>query len=138
MSHPEILLDTNVLIYAIDTQSQFYERSRDFVFGREGEPAITSISLSEAYSVLTRKQGYGLPTTQADEIIQWYRARIPVLYPNKSSSDWLHYLVKNYSPRGHHIFDMEIAALGLANGIQTIATKNEKDFRVIREVEVVW
>ena len=46
-------------------------------------------------------------------------------------------LISKYNPRGLWIHDVEIASIGLAHGISTIATNNIADFKRIAEIEVI-
>jgi len=45
-------------------------------------------------------------------------------------------LLKTYQPAGLQIHDFEIAGIGLANGINRIATFNRKDFIRISEIDL--
>jgi predicted nucleic acid-binding protein len=48
-------------------------------------------------------------------------------------SDW----IIKYKPKGLLIHDFEIAAIGIANGINRIATFNTEDFKSISEIEAI-
>lgn len=133
-----ILIDTNVLIYGIDKSSQFFDQSRYYLNELKAEKMICSISLSEAYSVLTRRKGYGMDTVKALQIIRWYETEFQILYPNKHSRELLHYLITAYKPKGHDIFDLEIASVALASDLKYIVTRNLKDFKNIKEINAIW
>ncbi|MCI0750669.1 MAG: hypothetical protein L0Y35_02425 [Flammeovirgaceae bacterium] len=46
-------------------------------------------------------------------------------------------LILQHQPKGILIHDFEIAAIGMANGVNKIATFNKEDFELITEIEVI-
>lgn len=110
-----ILVDTNVLIYAIDEDSVYFEQARDIISRSDLNLYTTSKNLSELmifFSIFT------------------------ILSPTEKSYRVLIDLLKHYQPIGLQIHDFEIASIGLAYGIDRIATMNEKDFKKIAEIEL--
>jgi len=86
--------------------------------------------------VLTRNSVIDLSTTEHLDILNAILSDITILYPNPTSLSIFQELIRKYNPRGLWIHDIEIASIGLAHGITTIATKNVEDFERIKEVEV--
>ncbi len=60
-----------------------------------------------------------------------------LLFPNDLSQQKLLTLISRYQPKGLRIHDFEIAAIGLAHGINKLATINKDDFEIISEIELV-
>ena len=62
---------------------------------------------------------------------------IVILYPNEMSLKIFYELISKYNTKGLQIHDIEIASLALAYGINSIATKNKKNFSRIKEINIV-
>ncbi|MCC5933662.1 MAG: type II toxin-antitoxin system VapC family toxin [Candidatus Cyclonatronum sp.] len=133
----KVLIDTNVLIYAIDQKSVFFQDARDILEAGKYELYTTSKNLTEFMVVATKNSGYGLNTDIASDILEDITHNLEVLYPNKTSSTILSELIRKYSPKGAIIHDFEIVAIGIAHGVMNIATFNTKDFTGINEVSLI-
>ncbi|MCB0328432.1 MAG: PIN domain-containing protein [Bdellovibrionales bacterium] len=68
-----ILLDTNILIYALDQSSTYYHWSRKFFTDEQYECFTTSKNLSEFIAVTTRGEEPLLSTADALEMIRYFR-----------------------------------------------------------------
>ena len=132
----KMLLDTNVLIYAIDQDSVFYAASRA-VLDSDDELFTTSKNLSEFLAVITRAPIISLPIEDALAALDDLTSRLTVLYPNEASWSQFRTFLQQYKPTGIRIHDVEIASIGLAHDIKRIATFNRKDFEGISEIEIV-
>jgi predicted nucleic acid-binding protein len=133
----KVLVDTNVLIYAIDRKSAYYNAARAILETGEYELYTTSKNLTEFLVVATKPSGYGLSTDIAIDILVKITASLDVLYPNEVSSTLLSELMRNYRPVGAKIHDFEIVAIGLAHGVMNVATFNTKDFTGIKELTLI-
>jgi len=131
-----VLVDTNVLIYAIDADSRFHDRALRFL----SDPALrlftTSKNVSEFLVVLTRNEEIALSPTECLEMLNSLLTNIVILYPYPMTFKVFQDLVRKYKPRGLWIHDLEIASIGIAYGISTIVTNNIADFECITEVEI--
>ena len=132
----QILVDTNIFIYAVDEDSQFHHASLALLSNAELNLYTTSKNISEFLVVLTRNNALELSTTECLEMLNAVLSDITILYPNRASLKVFQELIRRYNPRGLWIHDIEIASIGLAHGITTIATKNIEDFNRIKEMEV--
>ncbi|TVQ08749.1 MAG: PIN domain-containing protein [Balneolaceae bacterium] len=133
----KVLVDTNVLIYAIDRKSAYYNDARAVLETGEYELYTTSKNLTEFLVVATKSSGYGLSTDIAIDILEKLTAGLSVLYPNEISSTLLSELIRSYRPIGAKIHDFEIVAIGLAHGVINVATFNTKDFAGIKELSLI-
>jgi len=131
-----VLVDTNVLIYAIDADSQFHDRAMAILSDHELRLFTTSKNVSEFLVVLTRDKEVGLSTVECLEVLKELLAEVIVLYPNPKTFKVFQDLLQKYNPRGLWIHDVEIASIGIAYGVSTIATNNVADFGRIEEIEV--
>lgn len=131
-----VLIDTNVLIYSIDTESKYFKQSQYVIFNNEIEIFTTSKNLSEFLSVVTRFPEKQLSIDDALIIIKDFKSIFNVLYPSVESFTIFQELLKKYQPTGLVIHDFEIISICLVNQVKTIATVNQKDFNQIEEIDL--
>jgi predicted nucleic acid-binding protein len=127
------LVDTNILIYAYDSASVFHRQAMTFLQDTDINLYITSKNISEFFAVLTKQD------EPFSKIFLFYEDIIynsTLLFPNQKSLDILENLLQKYQPRGNRVFDIEIVSIALSNGIDTVATINEKDFKSITEISL--
>ena len=62
---------------------------------------------------------------------------VEVIYPNQNSLILFLELMERYQPTGLKVHDFEIISIGLAAGIHNIATFNIKDFKAVKEIELL-
>ncbi len=132
-----ILVDTNILIYAIDADSQFNERAVRLLSDSSLKLFTTSKNISEFLVVLTRNTEINLSSSECLEILNGLLSDIVILYPTPMSMNVFQELVRQYNPRGLWIHDVEIASIGIAHGISAIAINNVADFKRIEELEII-
>ena len=132
-----VLLDTNVLIYALDADSKFHDQTQQLLLNQYYEFITTSKNISEFLVALTRTESVKLPVNEALDILQDFTAEIPILYPDQKSSMLFYELLRKYNPSGLRIHDFEIVAIALAHNINCIASFNISDFRQIEELRLV-
>lgn len=68
-----------------------------------------------------------------DEIIQ----NVEIICSTPGSSAIFIELVHHYKSKGLKIHDFEIISIGLANGINKVATFNVNDFKSVKEISLV-
>lgn len=137
MNNDKALVDTNILVYAIDEDSQYYEKSHQFLFDANYQVYTTSKNLVEFLTVVTRNPNISLPIEDALSSVKDYENMLKILYPSKSTFTKFKELLEKYKPTGLKIHDYEIAGISLANKIEQIATFNVKDFEEITEIKVI-
>lgn len=133
----KVLVDTNMLIYAIDQKSAFFNGARAILESNKYELFTTSKKLTEFLVVATKPSGYGLNPDLALDFVDHFANILNVLYPNNTSCTVLFELIRKYRPAGAKIHDFEIVAIGISHGILDIATFNRKDFYGIEEVNLI-
>ena len=132
-----ILIDTNLLIYAIDEDSKYYNSVHTILDDLSNNLFTTSKNISEFLSVITRYPGNSISIEDALIVIKEFESIFTVLYPSKKSNLIFIDLLKKYSPHGLKIHDYEIISIALSHNIKCIATVNKKDFSGIKEIELV-
>lgn len=129
-----LLIDTNVLIYAIDHDSVYFEKAQNIFYDKNVSLFTTSKNISEFLTVITRYPENGLSIYEALKAIDDFSSFIQILYPTEITYKKFLNILDIYQPIGLKIHDFEIASIGLANGIHQIATFNQKDFKYIKDI----
>ncbi|MCL6583191.1 MAG: PIN domain-containing protein [bacterium] len=132
-----ILVDTNILVYAIDEDSKFYYRSRELLLNSNHNLFTTSKNLSEFLTVVTRSSVTFLPIEEALAAVGDFINVLTVLYPTEGSFAIFRELLRKYKSTGLKIHDFEIISIGLWNKIDQIATINYRDFDNIQEIKLI-
>ena len=132
-----VLVDTNILIYAIDADSQFHHRAVKFLSNPTIRLFITSKNISEFLVVLTRNKEINISNSEYLELLDDLLIDIDILYPNPMTIKLFYDLIRKYNPRGLWIHDLEIASISIAHGISKIVTNNIVDFKRIDEIEIM-
>jgi predicted nucleic acid-binding protein len=131
-----ILIETNVLIYAIDADSRFHQQAIQLIQNPNYDLYTTSKNLSEFLVVLTRTETIKIDTVKALDILKVLISNLNVLYPSEESYQKFIELLGKYRPRGLRIHDFEIISIALTSGITQIATQNIDDFKSIGEISI--
>lgn len=132
----KVLVDTNILIYGIDEDSAFYKRARKILGQENNQLVTTSKNLIEFLAVTTKSSGYNLSNETALVIIEEIIQGIEIVYPTQESMAIFLDLMNRYQPKGLKVHDFEIISIGLAHGVQEVATFNTKDFKSVKEISL--
>jgi uncharacterized protein len=136
------IIDTNVLVYALDADAPQHAASRALLeTAREGSTTlyVTSQILCEFYSVVTNARRVAKPRSPDDasntvsDVITFLHV-LPI--PAYTVEGWLS-LLRRHPVTGGDIFDLQIIASMQANGVQRIYTFNTDDFEAFPELSVV-
>ncbi len=135
-----ILADSNILIYAINTSSPKHTRARLFLKQaiKDKKLYLAHQNILETMRVLThpkfphpmsiRKAARMLATISRQAFLI---SPVPVTY-------WLFIsLLQKYPRGGNSIFDTYLVATALTAGVKVIASDNERDLRVFKEIKVI-
>jgi predicted nucleic acid-binding protein len=128
----KLVLDTNALIYGINEDSEFFERVRGVLEDRQYSFFITTKTISEFVSVLSKLDRYDVIENELPSILENYT----IIYPNKKSTRIFQDLIKKYRPIGNRVFDIEIVSIMLSKKLKNIFTFNTRDFISIEEINV--
>ncbi len=130
----DILIDTNIFIYAYDIESPFHQKASSLLLDTTYELHTTTKNVSEYFAVLSKQNA---PFQLVWRFYEDLKNNIPILFPDNQSLLVLEELLKKYQPRGNKVFDLEIVSIALAHQINTIATVNAKDFDSFSEITVL-
>ena len=136
------LLDTNILVYAVNEDSEFYKAASEIHSKvRDGsiQACISMQNLIEFYSIITSNRVQKpLPAQIAFDEIDKYIAdqRIKKIQFNGDALVTLRELAIKYNVTAQNIYDLKIVATMLVNNIGEIITANERDFKKFSEIKV--
>ena len=137
-----ILLDTNILVYAVDADAPLHASCHRVVSGAmAGEPGGVMVPqvLMEFYAVVTSPRRVRSPLSAADaaaQVMDWRRT-LPIRYPTAGCLQEWALLVEQLQPTGQEVHDLFLAAQMRAHGISDICTVNADDFAGIEGITVV-
>lgn len=130
----DVLLDTNIFIYAYDRSSPFHSRSASLFSSPQFRLFTTTKNITECVAVMTKLD---CPKAHIEQLLEDISNNIIVLYPTSASLQIFETLFKKYAPRGNRVFDLEVASVMLANGVDSIATINSADFSYLPEIRLL-
>jgi predicted nucleic acid-binding protein len=136
------IIDTNVLVYALDADAPQHASARVLLeAARDGSATlyVTSQILCEFYSIVTNARRVSKPCSAADAVnaIADLLTFLNVLSaPANVVDGWLG-LLQRHPVTGGDVFDLQIIATMQANAIQRIYTFNSSDFETFPELVVV-
>jgi predicted nucleic acid-binding protein len=137
-------IDTNILVYALDTESPFHLKAIDFVNRTargELKMGISPQVVGELYATITnpKKASRPLSPSEAVDVIRaiWEAKNIRKIFPKQETLELTLRLVKRYQLKSLDFFDAQIVATMLDNGVTTIYTVNGGDFAMFEEIKAV-
>lgn len=144
MTTPLTLIDANVLVYAVFPEDEHYAAARHIMdLAQEVDAGLCVVSqvLAEFYSTVTNARRVSRPLTieQAlDEVrkIQALPGMLLLGAPLSMVVRW-HELARQHNIRGSDIFDTQLVATMLENGVRRIYTFDVDDFRIYPDMEVL-
>ena len=139
ISSTKCLIDTNILVYALDKKSPFHNVSSQIVKEciqgvRAG--VIAQQIIVECVNVLFRESEKERKEILSDLQIVVTKFNLQVIYPIETTLFTFLNLIRRLKQRRKEFFDVFLAATMLDNGITSIITANEKDFADIKGISV--
>ncbi len=140
------LLDTNVLVYALDEQSAFHTAARKILLRACGSASqerlcVTPQVCAEFFAVVTNARRVQHPRTPTEALmaVEQFMAlpNLSVLpVPVDVVSRWIA-LVRGHNLSASRVFDAQLAATALANGVNRVYTFDRAHFECFGDLEVV-
>lgn len=133
-----MLVDSNILIYAINADSPKNKLARKFLRENSGNLEIAHQNILETIRVLTH-QSFSNPMNIKDVVtaIMITSKSSRIISPDQSSYYIALELIENHRLKGNRIFDAYLVATALSNDIKIIATDNVKDFKKFKEIKII-
>jgi len=133
-----MLVDSNILVYAINSLSPKHKIAKDFLKNNSREIAVAHQNIFETLRILTHPKFLNpMKPTPAAAVVKVITSKIGIISPNYKTCDLALELIKKYSLSSDLIFDAYLVATALSNSIDTIATDNIRDFKKFAEIKVV-
>jgi toxin-antitoxin system PIN domain toxin len=136
-----MLIDANLLLFAVDSESPFHIKARDWLneqLNGQQRVGIPWQSLAAFVRVVTRQTILNRPLdpTEAWQQVEGWLANDLVWVPSPTPrhAETLGELVKRYQLRGNLITDAQLAALAIEHGLEVCSA--DTDFA--RFTEVRW
>jgi len=129
-----VLLDTNILIYSLDKSSSFHEESVHLLKNSTFQLFITTKVVAEYFAVCSKL------VIDSSVILGFYgelRKNSSLIYPNADSIVIFEKMIVKYKPKGNRVYDLEIASVAAAYGIDFLASFNRDDFKDIDEIKLL-
>jgi uncharacterized protein len=136
------IIDSNILVYALDADAPQHSASRALIqAGRDSSTTlyVTSQILCEFYSIVTNARRVPRPRAPGDALdaISKLLVFLHVLpIPARTVEGWME-LLRRHPVTCGDVFDLQIVATMQANGVQRIYTFNLQDFEMFPELAVV-
>lgn len=131
----KVLLDTNILLYAMDNSSKYNKVFIGILENPAYELYVSTKNISELIAVCSKLE------IDKKIVLQYINDTIlnicSLLFPNKQSTKVFLQIIENKQIKGNKVYDMEIASILIVNKIDRIATFNHKDFKEISEVTIL-
>jgi predicted nucleic acid-binding protein len=137
------LIDTNILIYANNKDSQFHVVCKSIVeksINGDIKAAIAVQNLVELYAVITDKRRVENPLSpvKAKKLIGFYKnSNIRIIAPTPQTVETIAGLIEKHSPKAQSIFDYLLVATMLDNGVHAIYTANSDHFKYFDSITVI-
>jgi len=135
-----ILVDTNVLVYALNVDSPALSAAQRFLDAWRTSLVLAPQALYELYVVCTRPKsvgGLGANPQSAASIIDRYRSELRLMAdPADLFEVWLD-LVQKSAVSGRRAHDARLVAFMHGHAITRVATFNGKDFQSFEGLEII-
>lgn len=137
------LIDTNVMVYAVDSESPYHVVSKsllDRAVNTDAGLCVTSQIIAEFCAVITdrRRVRNPLDPTAAASVVRTLIALPGLRLLTQPVGAELHFadLIEKHGRVGPRIFDLFLVAVMRGNGVQRIYTFNKRDFESIDGIEI--
>ena len=133
-----MLIDSNILVYAINADSPKYNLAKKFLLENSRNLHIAHQNVLETYRILTHpKFPNPMNPKNAMSSILAVAGSCKILSPNNKTYYLVLELIRLYKPKVNHVFDVYLVATALSNEISLIATDNVRDFKKFRGVKII-
>jgi uncharacterized protein len=135
-----VLVDANVLLYAVDRESPFHDPARRWMEGALGgsrRVGIPWMSLTAFVRIVTNPRALASPLSPSDAwrfVEEWLD--VPVVWvpePGRGHRSILGHLIQELDLRGNLVADAVLAALCIEHGISVVSA--DSDFARFTEID---
>lgn len=144
MKNSKFLFDTNILAFSQNKRHPYHKdalKLHDLVNNGKIEGYIAVQNLFELFAVLTASPSVEkrLDPIDAWDVCYEYQkeTKFHLIIPTDFALFFVDDFIIHTGCRGRRIFDLYLAATGLASGVSQILTDNEKDFIGIPSIKAI-
>lgn len=132
----EILIDTNILIYALYDNTEKYKKASETLIqiGRSGKGILSIQTLAESYWVMVYKRKPGLDPNLAKQILIDYAETWKIIEPSKETFLKAMDGVINYKLS---FWDAMQWAIAFEYGVKSILTEDFNHGQIIEGVQII-
>ena len=133
-----ILVDSNILVYAINVSSPKHKKAQEFLQKNINSLLIAHQNIFETLRVLTHpKFTHPMKTSDAIEAV-WRIAEVcQIICPDYKTHRLAIEVINKYKLKADKIFDAYLIATLFSNGFDIIATDNIRDFQIFSGLQIV-
>jgi len=132
------LVDSNILIYSLSSNSEKCTQAQEFLQNNQLSLCVAQQNIFETLRVLTHPNTpHSLAKTVAIKDVTLVTQHLKMLCPQPETKHVALELIRKYKIIGSKIFDAYLVATAFSNGVTTIATENEKDFKIFDELKIM-
>lgn len=132
-----MLIDSNILIYAINVGSSKHKSAQKFLKETEGNFEVADQNIFETLMIITHpKFPKPMEPKVAVNTISKLVESFQIIIPNRRTHLLAFQLIDKFEIRGIRVFDAYLAATAFSNDINQIATDNVKDFKIFSSIAV--
>lgn len=133
-----MLIDSNILVYAINTYSPKHKKAQIFLQENVGNLVVAQQNILETLRVLTHpKFPKPMKIKEALIAVEKILEAARIIHPESETYYILLELIKKYNLGGDKIFDGYLVATALSNNVKVLATDNTKDFQGLTEIKMI-
>ncbi len=133
-----MLVDSNILVYAINRRSSKYTTAQNFLQTNIGNLEVAHQNIFETLRILTHpKFPSPMKIQDALKATENILKACRIIYPNEKTYYATLLLINKNKLVSDQIFDTYLVATALSNGITTIATDNTRDFKKFKEIKLL-
>lgn len=132
-----MLIDSNILVYALIASSPKNERAQTFIKAQK-QLVIAQQNIFETLRVITHpKFPTPFPVLAAQQAVELITIKATIIHPTFETTQLALRLIQKYHIFGSEIFDAYLVATALSNGISELATDNSKHLNKYAEISVL-
>lgn len=129
-----VLFDSNILIWAHDTESPHHRKAKELVeaaLTKKINACLAHQNLLEFLSIVTnpKRLSQTLSLTKTLKIVGNYLRYFNIISPQEATLNLVLMSIRDFKMRKAKVFDAYLVATMLTNNIATIYTANDKDFK---------
>lgn len=133
-----MLIDSNIIIYALDDTSPKSQLAQHFLHQHQNELVVAQQNIFESLRILTHtKFPNPFPAQDAVKAVRAITDQALVIFPTLETYDVALELIQKYRVTGTEVFDAYLVATALSNGIEELASDNTKHLQKYTEIKLI-